>query len=481
MLLCTPVARLRHQPAGLRPLWLAAALAFVTSIVIAPRGAAGQPPLAIQAGATQLESLQQAFQRVVDRVAPSVVSIRVQRRYASPLPATENEGLPGRLEQHVVVNGAGTVITPDGLILTNEHVVQSATAIDVFFHDGAKLPATLFAADARSDIAILKVPRRGLQPASFGDWSLVERGQWAIVLGNPYGLGNDGQLSVSIGVIANLNRQLPGLGEVDDRFYNDMIQVTAPIYPGNSGGPLFNVRGELIGIVTAMHTRAPADEGVGFAIPLTPIKRRIIDLLAQGRRVEYGYLGLTVRLPESDERAAHGLKNGVVVERVEPGGPAARAGVAVGDIITSYERLPISGPAHLAELAGQTPVGTTVRLDLLRNGRPAAIAVTLDRRDISRVSWMRGEALCWRGMRLSDLSADARRHMRVDARSGGVVVIDVEAGSPADQADIRIGDVIEAVGGQRIADTLDFMLRVRDTEGTLELTLRDRGHRAIPP
>lgn len=461
--------------------WATVAAFVLLALLAAPtRAQRVEPPRAAPAALAQLEALERAFQDVVDRMAPSVVGIRSQRRYVAPL-SDAARPTDADLEQHVIVNGSGTVVGADGLILTNEHVVRGAGAIDVLFYDGEKLRASILATDARSDLAILKVPRTGLRPVSFGDWERVDRGQWAIVIGNPFGLGVDGQLSVSIGVISNLNRQLPGLGEVDDRFYNDMIQVTAPIHPGNSGGPLFNIRGELIGVVTAMHTRAPADEGVGFAVPMTPTRRRIIDTLCQGQRVEYGYLGLTVRVPETAERQAIGAAHGVIVQRVEPGGPAERAGLRIGDILLSYERQPVAGPAHLAELTGQTPVGTDVRLDLLRDGRPATLRVMLERRDLSRVSWMRGDAVTWRGMRLADLTDDARRRMHVDEPLRGVIVIDVEQDSPAARAAMRVGDIIEEVGGQRIEDTLDFLLRVRQVQGTLEVSVRHEGRRQITP
>ena len=247
------------------PPWLVAALLFLLSILLAPRTMVGAEPPAARDSLADLDTLQQAFQKVAERVAPSVVGIRVQRRHVLSPAGSDSADSAAVLEQRVVVNGSGSIVSPDGLILTNEHVIQAADDIRVLLYDGTDLPADVLMADPRSDFAVLKVSRTGLVPVRMGDWSTVARGQWSVVVGNPFGLGSDGHLSVAVGVVSNLGRQLPGLGETDDRFYNDMLQTTAPINPGHSGGPLFNIHGELIGVVTAMHTRTP-----GGSSPMSP-------------------------------------------------------------------------------------------------------------------------------------------------------------------------------------------------------------------
>ncbi len=473
-----------HSGWSARRHWWGMALVAGLALLAAPRSV-GQDGLAgtsSSAGAAAgLESLERAFQGVVEQVAPCVVGIRAQRRLATvSLPG--NDGADELHEQTVVVNGSGTVIGDGGLILTNEHVIQSAEDINVLCHDGQQLTAAVVASDARSDLAILRIARDDLPAATLCDWSGVARGQWIVVLGNPFGLALDGQLCVSVGIISNLGRQLPGLGEVDDRFYNDMIQVTAPISPGNSGGPLFNLHGEMVGILTAMHTRAPADEGIGFAIPLTPIKRRLIETLSSGQHIEYGYVGLTVRSPDQAERQLLGVGGGVVVQRVDPDGPAANAGINVDDIITEYDGQPVAGPAQLADLVGQSPIDAPVSLNLLRDGVPAAVSIDVRPRDVSRVSWMRGAAISWRGLRLTDLSTDSRRHMDTDGDElTGVVVLEVRPDSPADLADISAGDVIDIVGDQPVRNTLEFLGRVGGVTGTLTVNIRGIGIRAVKP
>lgn len=427
-----------------------------------------------------LGALERAFEAVVAKTAPSVVSIRSERHYFS---ATGDDLEVGGAEQRVRVNGSGTVIRGDGLILTNEHVIQGASRIEVQFYDGQKLTARVRASDARSDLAVLEVDRQDLQPIRYCDWNRVRRGQWTVVLGNPFGLAHDGQMSVSVGVISNLGRQLPGLGEVDDRFYNNMIQFTAPINPGNSGGPLLSARGELLGVITAMHTRAPADEGIGFAIPMTLATRRVIETLCRGETVEYGYIGMTVRLPTETEMTLYGLddEQGVVVDHLEPDGPAAAAGVQIGDVLLQLDGWPVLGPAHMAELVGLTPVGDDIEVDGLRNGEALQLHVHVERRDISRVSWMRSEAVLWRGMRVANIGIDARRLMQLDAGAKGVVVIDVTPQSAASRAGLEVGDVIEAIDTNTIRDTTGFLANIRDEPGTLRLSVRNRGTFAVLP
>jgi serine protease Do len=461
-------------------LGICAAFIFAALALLAPVRSVGdegpdqaQPP-------SDLVELERAFQGVVERVAPSVVGIRAQRRYFAAL--SHDDGGGGLYEQLMTVNGSGTIIDAGGLILTNEHVVQSASEIDVILHDGQILRADVVTSDARSDLAVLAVDRDNLVPARFVAWPTVARGQWTITLGNPYGLGgNDGNLSASIGIIANLDRRLPGLGEVDDRLYADMIQTTAAIHPGCSGGPLFNVRGELVGVVTAMHTRAVDDEGVGFAIPMTPGRRRLIERLATGQPVIYGYLGLDVREPEPQEREVAGVEPriGAVVKSVDPDGPAATAGIAEGDLIVRFGDEPVHGPGALAVLVGQTTPGTTVPVGLMRDDHPATVQATLASRQVSRVSWMRGGAIAWRGMRLTDLTPLVREKLGLDAGAEGIVVIDVAHDSPAQKAAVEIGDVIEGVADAFVPDVNSFRSRVQNCDGPVKIRVRSRGERVV--
>lgn len=430
-----------------------------------------------------LAALERAFQQVVERVSPSVVGIRARRRQVVAAEERAGQRVVGTVDELVVTNGSGTIIRADGLVLTNEHVVRNSEDIEVILFDGQARRATVRGADARSDLAVLKLDTEGLPAAQMCDWGSVARGQWSLALGNPYGLCRDGKLSVSVGVVSNINRRLPGLGEADDRLYPDMLQTTAAIYPGNSGGPLFNIRGELLAVVTAVHTRTADDEGLGFAIPLNPAKRRVIEHLLEGKPVQYGYLGVSVRNLELDEARRYSLDpdGGVVVEQLEPKAPAAAAGVQVGDILTHYEGQLVQAPMHLADLVGQTPAGQKVELKILRDGRPHRLHAVIDVRDTGRVSWLRGEAVVWRGMRLAEITAEAKRQLKKDLDGPGVVVVDVLEGSAADRAHIRIGDVIEQIQDTQVGAVPAFLQAARGREGAVRLAVRKRGTIEVAP
>ncbi|RMF78157.1 MAG: PDZ domain-containing protein [Planctomycetota bacterium] len=440
---------------------LAAGVLALLAAAVVGEAKGGTDPL------TELKRLENAFQEVVREVGPSVVGVRVRRRCVDDTGGSEEQR--ARLfEQLVIVNGSGTIIHSDGLILTNEHVVHDAFSIEITFHDGQSEVGKIVASDARSDLAIVRVPRTGLTAARFCDFSRVERGQWTVALGNPFGLGGDGQSSVSVGVISNLHRRLPGLGESDDRLYDDMIQTTADINPGNSGGPLLNLDGELVGVVTAMHTRSGGDEGVGFALPLDHLRRRMIERLCAGRPIEYGYVGLTVRSAEA----------GVAVDDVEPTGPAARAGVRPGDLIVRFDEMPVRDSTELSRLVGRTPAGSRVPLELMRDGESLRTELVVARRTPARAAALRGSAILWRGARLAE-----RTRKSSGSEGGGLdlTVIGVLADTPAERAGLTRGDVVTHVDGDPVADLITMRSRLLAARGAIVLRIARRGDVVIQP
>lgn len=481
-----PTRRGRKSPLSQNRRVICVVLAVVLwSPAAPPPATAGAPFGDRTADAQELARLERGFQEVISRVTPSVVGVRAQRvvTLAATIAGVERASDAAVGSQVVSVNGSGTVIHRDGAILTNEHVVQSATEITVIYYDGVQLPATVAASDSRSDLAILRTARSDIPPARLCDWTRVARGQWAVSLGNPYGLGVDGRLSASVGVVSNLGRRLPGLGEHDDRLYQDMIQTTAAISPGNSGCPLFNLNGEMIGVVTAMHTRAIGDQGVGFAIPLDERRRARIDALLAGERVEYGYIGLSVRDAHSDDtsRRATG-EPGARVDAVEPRGPADAAGLVVGDVITRFNHAPVRDASDLVARVGRARPGEIVELEFERAATTTKARVTVERRELARVTWMRGDALLWRDLRLANVNPNAAQTTGTTAEResrGGVVVVGVAPGTHAAKAGWRVGDIIDAVEAHPVDDLRTFEASVSGERRAVRLTLRNGEKRSV--
>lgn len=445
-------------PRAAMPLWVTLA-AFGLLVLLGPVGVARgeDAPADLQT----LRSLESAFQGVLDKVSPSVVGIRALRYSAA------GNGL-------VAVNGSGAIIRSDGAILTNEHVIQSAAQIDVRLSDSRVAPATVLCADPRSDLAILKMEASNLPTVKFCDWSAVRRGQWIVALGNPYGLGSDGRLSLSVGVISNLGRRLPGFGEVDDRLYDNMIQTTAAIHPGNSGGPLFNLDGEVVGIVTAMHTRAAGDEGVGFAISLTPAKRQVVERMLRGERIEHAYLGVWTEF-EADAGIT-------VVRRIEPEGPAARADVRAGDVVLTINGQTLREPGDFAELCALLLPGQPATLEVQREKERRTLILVAEPRPSRQVEWLRSGAVVWRGARLAEASPEVRKGMQVDnAPPSSLILIDILPESPAARAGLRVGDVLLRINDEPVTGIAGFRQITRAITGAARLHTQRRGEVVLAP
>ncbi len=324
-----------------------------------------------------LEALERAFVELAETVRPSVVAIRT---YVQP----HSEHSRARSVLSPYSQGAGFVIGHDGYIVTNRHVLEDANVVFVILHDGVKYEATVIQADARSDLAVVKIDVSGLRPVRFGDLADVKVNQWAFACGNPFGLANeDGHTSITYGVVSALGRQMTNrlAGSQPIRYYGNMIETSAAINPGSSGGPLFNISGQVIGVVTAIETASGVSEGAGFAIPIDRNIRRILDTLKGGREVRYGFLGVQiedVRSPKSplvaDSRRYRGAKLTSISFR---DGPAARAGLKAKDILIEYDGTPVMNMDHLVRLVGFTQVGTEVPITYLRAGVRRTTSVIL--------------------------------------------------------------------------------------------------------
>ena len=461
--------------------WMAtaAALALAATALAAGDPTAKGPapagnPIAV------LEAVERAFVEVARRVSPSVVSISVTRKagarpeWLDRIPDEEWRKYFGRPKDEfempeTLSAGSGIIIGADGFILTNYHVVEDAREIQVRLADGRPFKATLVKADPRSDLAVIRIPAKGLTVAKFNASGKVEVGQWVIALGNPFGFGRDGRATLTHGVVSAVGRNLPFLGRLDDRYYGHLIQTDAPINPGNSGGALLNIRGEVIGINTAIYSTSRGSQGIGFAIPIDEKTMAIIAKLKRGEEVEYGYLGVGIRAVSEEEGRRLGVppRRGALVARVEPGTPAEKAGLKKDDVIVEFNGRPVPNEDELIREVGSTPVGSRVRLRVIREGREVELEATLAKRDIRRLARTRPAPSgrrsrpaeprrhSWRGITVQPLTEELARRLGLP-EAKGVLVADCRKGSPAWRAGIRAGFVIDQIGKEPVRTVADF-------------------------
>ena len=264
--------------------------------------------------------------------------------------------------------GSGFIVSPDGYILTNEHVIDGADNIRVTVagYDNP-YPATVVGSDKDLDLAVLKINASGLPTLSLGNSDAIRVGDWAIAIGNPYGLDH----TVTVGVISAKGRPI----QIEDRQYKNLLQTDASINPGNSGGPLLNLKGEVIGINTAVNAQA---QGIGFAIPSSTVQSVFNDLISKGR-VDHPYLGVYMQSVTQEAANYLGLssQNGALVAGVVQGGPADKAGVQKGDVIVGYNGVAINSPNDLSDQVQNTPIGSQVELKIIRNGSERTLTAVI--------------------------------------------------------------------------------------------------------
>jgi serine protease Do len=364
-------------------------------------------------------------------------------------------------EQRQLSGGSGFIISPDGFILTNNHVVENASKVEVQYGSdengvgGRTVAATIIGRDPATDLALLKIEAQGLPNLSLGDSDRIRRGDWAIAIGSPFQLNN----TLTVGVVSAKGRAL-GMSE-ETRSFENFIQTDAAINFGNSGGPLLNINGEVIGINTAI--RGGAAQGLGFATPVN-VARRLLPQLKQGKVVR-GYLGMEIREVTQDIRDAWNLPagtTGALVNRVTPGKPADQAGLEHGDIIVEIDGRTIRSNRELIDYISYLPVGTNVKVTFIRDGqrrtvtaktaeRPPDGAVE-DEEETSAAEPVRNRL----GMTVQDLTPQTRQLHGIDDNVRGVLVTSVRNVSAAGEANIERGDVIQEVQGQRVTSVEQF-------------------------
>jgi serine protease Do len=330
-------------------------------------------------------------------------------------------------------SGSGFIIRKDGIVLTNNHVVENAKEITVGLSDGREFPAKVLGRDPKTDLAVLKIDAKADLPvARLGDSDALKVGEWVVAIGNPFGLDN----TVTAGIVSAKGRTI-GNGP-----YDQFIQTDAPINPGNSGGPLFNQSGEVIGINTAIFSQSGGNIGIGFAVPIDVAKELVPQLETEGH-VTRGWLGVSIQklTPELAESLGVHEIQGALVAGVTPGSPAAKAGFKTGDLITTYDGKKLEEHGGLPSLVAATPVGATVPVEVLRDGASKTLQVTVAKLadDEVRESAAPGKSR-W-GLALRELTPEERAERGVE-EGQGVLVTAVEPGSPADDAGLHGGDIV---------------------------------------
>jgi serine protease Do len=349
--------------------------------------------------------------------------------------------------------GSGVIISPDGYIVTNNHVVDGAVDVNVTMSDRRILPAKVVGTDPLTDLAVIKVNATDLPSVPWGDSTQLHPGQTVLAFGNPFGF----RFTVTRGIVSALNRPNPSAS--DRRKPGQFIQTDAAINPGNSGGPLVNAHGEVIGINTFLISSNGSFSGMGFAIP-TQIVRPTVENLIKFGKVSHGYMGIGISdvTPENSKFFDLKKSEGALVTQVEPNSPGAKAGLKTGDVITQLDGKAVSDAGELQVEVGQKRPGTTIKLDVIREGKTVNVPVTLeamDKRNGDEESATTEHGKPRWGLGLADLTPDTRDQLQAPKDIRGAVVGNVQPGSPADNAGLRKGDVILEVNRHAVQSATD--------------------------
>jgi serine protease Do len=365
--------------------------------------------------------------------------------------------------------GSGVIITSDGTILTNNHVIDGATDIKVQLSDKREFTAKLLGTDPRTDVAVLKIDATGLPTLAIGDSSKLQVGDVIFAVGDPFGVGE----TATMGIVSATGRS--GLGIEN---YEDFIQTDAAINPGNSGGAMIDLHGNLIGINTAIATGGgEGNIGIGFAIPID-MARTVADQLVAHGKVVRGYLGLYPQdvTPEIAKQFGMSGPGGALVSEVSPDSPASKAGLKRGDVILKLNGTPVDSANDLRLRISQTPPGTDVKLQISRDGKLQDVTLSLGEFPEKEANATPGESNGGglQGVNVQDLTPDLAQQLNLPAGVHGVVVSDVDPASPA-AADLQRGDVIQEVNHKPIANVEQYRQALSTAGNQPVLLLRDRG------
>jgi len=414
---------------------------------------------------SQIIETSKAFSEIANAVSPVVVNIsttKVVKREVPPLfedpffnffdPFREFSSPKKWKEQSL---GSGVIVSSDGYIITNNHVVEQAEEIKVTLYDKKSFRGRIVGSDPKTDIALVKINAGGLPTAQWADSDKLEVGEFVLAIGNPFGLSH----TVTMGIISAIGRVSVGIAD-----YEDFIQTDAAINPGNSGGPLVNIRGELIGINTAIFSKTGGYQGIGFAVP-SNLVRSIMDQLIKHGKVTRGWLGISMQRLTPELSQKFGLKDskGALIGDVLKGSPAETAGLMRGDIVLEYNGKEVDDADSFRNMVAQSKAGAQVMVKILRKGKEHKLTVTIAEYpkelgkttpEISSENTQQREALA--GLEVIELTMEIAQQLGLSRDEKGVVIVRVEAGSPADEAKLRKGDVIQEIDNKKVSTLTDF-------------------------
>jgi len=346
--------------------------------------------------------------------------------------------------------GSGVIISPDGYIITNNHVVDGAGELTVTLPDKREFKGKVIGTDSKTDLALVKIDGKDLPHVSWGDSSKLQVGEYVLAVGNPFGLNS----TVTLGIVSALGRGRMGITQ-----YEDFIQTDAAINPGNSGGALVNTNGELVGINTAIISQTGGYQGVGFAVPASMAKPVLESLLKNGKVVR-GFLGIGIQDVTQDLAKSFGLKEskGALVSNVAEDSPAEKAGIKQGDVVIGFQGAPIEDPGALQRAVTGTSVGTTAKLKVIRDGQEKEMTVTIGEQAESKrvASVQAGAEHALAGVEVQSLDRQTARELGLRETAHGVVVVNIEPESPADRAGLAQGDVIREIHRQPVKSVKDY-------------------------
>ncbi|MDR0362281.1 MAG: trypsin-like peptidase domain-containing protein [Planctomycetota bacterium] len=422
-----------------------------------------------QAAITSATALSRAYIAVAKMVRPAVVNIRVERRvmrdsYNNPFEFFRDifPGFPNRFSRRMPPRqrtefgqGSGVIVSGNGYILTNNHVVGEADSIRVVLFDGREVPAELIGSDPNTDVAVIKIDADNLFVAKVGDSELVEVGEMVMAIGNPFGLDS----AVTTGIVSASGRSGMNIVEIED-----FIQTDAAINPGNSGGPLVNLRGEVIGINTAILSPLRNAQGIGFAIPVNMAKTVMESLIAH-KRVTVAYLGVETQPLEPGMEEYYGLKStrGALIRSVTKDSPGDKAGLKREDIVVRWGRREIIDDQQLRNLVTMTPPGEPVEVEVIREGQSVLLEVTMIPSTDEVLVRGRGDRfLQGLGIQITEITPELLDRIGYEADAEGVLVTAVEPNSPAHRLGLMVGSIILNVAGKDVRSPEELFLAISE-------------------